>query len=60
MVSVLNRLERLFRGRDGPVDVGIRVGGGDEGRLELRWRQIDPLIQHGMEELVEALRVGRL
>src|SRR3954471_12830256 len=42
---------------DGAIDVRLRVGGAEEGRLELRRRQIDPVFQHGAMESAEALGV---
>jgi 4-amino-4-deoxy-L-arabinose transferase len=51
------RPEGLGGGGDGHVDLRLPVGERDEGRLELRGREVDAPLEHGVEETGEALRV---
>jgi hypothetical protein len=47
-------------GCDGLTDVFFRIGGGNERGFELRRRQINAAVQHGVEETRESRGVGML
>ena len=50
-------LEELSGGIHGMPHIFVRVGIRDEARLELRRRQIDPVLQHVVKEALELVRV---
>src|SRR5712692_5562601 len=55
-----DHLHRVEGGGYGAVDVFGGVGGGDEGGLELRWREENAAVEHLAKEARVAFGIGAL